>query len=251
MDISLLRRVYDELALPLMENHLKNTRDHRVSENSWPRRCILSDTCKPFTVQNKATKKEELVMICLIPPTKNFWSVWLAMYILYGDPKFFKTHARACRSLLKEVKEAKRQIHNLTDLQVVWEWLHRSADGMMYNTFLEDPVQCIANIRNEFMVANKVLPEEKLLNPDLAIKLVVQKEFNILKSKWKKEKEEKSERERIAWEEEVLEGKNDRQGQGDDQHCLEGERRPRSGDGDGSLDRASDGDAENQTDNAN
>jgi len=183
----LLVRVYEGMILPLLEDYVKEVRDHRLKEDSWPRRCIFSDTCKLQIGNNMG--KQVVYLQCLIPPTQSFWSAWLAMYILYGDKKYFGTHAKACRSLLKEIKLAKHHVNNLTNNFKLWEWLHQSADGMRYNSFLEDPVKCAANLLNELdMCKNKDADETKLLNPAPAYFLSAQGEFNKIKSEWKREK---------------------------------------------------------------
>lgn len=182
----LLVRVYEGMILPLLEDYVREVRDHRIKEESWPRRCILSDIVKPMKGTHNG--REVVYAMCLIPPTQNFWSAWLAMYILYGPGNFFGTHAKCTRNLLREIKEGKMQIKNLTDNHVLWQWLHQSADGLRYNTFLDDPVKCAANLLNELDFAkNKDSDENKLLNPSPSYFLSAQGEFIKIRAKWRRE----------------------------------------------------------------
>lgn len=226
------------MVIPLLENHLKNTRDHRLKENSWPRRCVFSDLCIPFKYEEKdprtgkKTGNDHVILTCIIPPTQNFWSVYMAMYVLYGDPKYFNTHAKTTRNLLKEITIAKTHVKNLTDNLNVWMWLQKSADGLRSNEFMIDPVKCISNLHNECLIAQGKLPEEKLLYPPMELNLIVQKQYNEIKSKWKEAKERK---------------KNDGQSQRTDQHIMEGECGLGAGHIHGVLGGTHDGVAENGT----
>lgn len=205
--MELKREIFEKLCAPLLENHAINTLEHRRKLGSWPSRSIFSDLCKPMVCKDKKTGKEELILICIVPPTPNFWSAWISLYVLFGDKDFFGTHAKACRTLLHHVNVTKHHVKNLTDNFLVLQFLQRSAEGLAINKYLENPVLCMANIWNECFIAQNAKKEEDLGKPDQALLFKIQKEYNECKSNWKRR--ENNSKERIL----LLEDPNDRQGE--------------------------------------
>lgn len=202
------------MALPILEKYASDIKNHRVSQNSWPKRCIFSDLVRPFKVTDKQTKQTQIILMTMVPPTPNFWSAWLALYVVYGC---FPNHYRACRRLLKEIRKAKFHIKGLTDLEYVWDWLVRSSEGKQDNLFFLNPILCCANMHNEMLIAeNKVKHQDDLGKPDPELIHEMQKKYLAILKKSKEQKKN-----------------DDRQGQGADHHCMEGERGLGAGNGDG------------------
>src|SRR3954471_11076339 len=128
MSNELLREVWEQMALPLLENYWTDLWRKRTGNNNWPESSVFSDLCKPFKVKDKKTGQICVSLLCVVPASPSFWSAVLSMYVLFGR-ETFRNHQKTCQILLREINKARFHVNNLTNLPHILKWLQESADG--------------------------------------------------------------------------------------------------------------------------
>lgn len=201
--------LFRRLALPCLETYADRVLEHRLT-TGWKKSDVFTDLCKVF--QTSDGKQKVLQLICVVPCTPNFWSAWLAMYLIFA-PDVFKSHRKICKYLLHEVNERQFHIKNLTDNFLVLKWLQESAAGIKENNYLDNPALCVVNMRNEILVCQgEHKNENDLGRPDKELFYEIHRQWVDIKSKW-----DSGER-------------DDGQSQGTGEHCVERQRGPGAGD---------------------
>jgi len=231
MSNELLREVWKEMVFPLMDKYIQDLWTKRTETNNWPERSVFSDLCKPFQVKDKKTQELCIQLLCIVPSTPSFWSAILAMYVLFGR-ETFRNHQRTCCILLDEINKAKFHVNNLTNHFHIVKWLQECADGYRgkvrneRNLFLVEPVVCVSFIQSDLMVVQGTKKADECMQIDQKLVDHFQEQYDKISKR--------------------VESQDDRQGQGDNKHELEGVGGSRAGDGDGDMGGAPDGDAQDR-----
>lgn len=175
--------LFRRLALPCLETYADRVLENRI-HHGWSKSDVFADLVKVFQTYDKTNGVRVLSLICVVPCTPNFWSAWLAMYLIFA-PKIFKSHRKICKHLLKGVNLRRFHIKNLTDNFLVIKWLQESAAGTQSNRYMDDPVSCVVHMRNELLVCQgEFKTENDLGKPDAELYGEIFKQYKDIKSKW-------------------------------------------------------------------
>lgn len=148
----------EKFVFPLLETYWTDIKNKRNEENTWKKGGLPYGDMFKMLIQdvNKSSRSAKGRVLCTVPPVRCFWDAIISIY-LAADPDTFKSHRYVCGTIMHCIHEVKIDPDSYANFPTpIYFYLLESASGLHDNSFLQDPVQCLTNILNEFeLIAGK------------------------------------------------------------------------------------------------